>query len=201
MKLVVVGTGYVGLITCACFAEFGYHTVFVDKDKSRIEKLNNAKCPFYEPGIDDLLNKHLNDTKFLNFTSSLSEAAKDADVIFITVGTPSKRLEGYADLSFVWKVAREISQNIKKYCLIATKSTVPVGTTKQVKQIILENIDEENFDVVSNPEFLREGSAIDDFMRPDRVVIGCENKKSENLMRELYRPLNLNETPIVSTTI
>ena len=201
MKLTIIGTGYVGLITGSCFAEFGYETVCVDKDLDRINHLNESKCPFYEPGVEELLNKHLNKTKLLSFSNSLADSVKDADIIFITVGTPSKRLEGDADLSFVWDVAREISQNIKKYCLIVTKSTVPVGTTKQVKQIILENIHEENFDVVSNPEFLREGSAIDDFMRPDRVIIGCENKKSENIMKELYRPLNLNETPIVSTSI
>ena len=201
MKLTVIGTGYVGLITGACFAEFGYETVCVDKDTHRIKELNQSICPFYEPGIEDLLNKHLNKTKLLSFSNSLTASVQDADIIFITVGTPLKRLDGDADLSFVWDVAKEISQNINKYCIVVTKSTVPVGTTKQVKQIILENINKKNFDVVSNPEFLREGSAIDDFMRPDRVVIGCENQKSENIMRELYRPLNLNETPIVSTTI
>tara|TARA_B100000579_G_C22831678_1_gene856378 strand:- start:438 stop:1739 length:1302 start_codon:yes stop_codon:yes gene_type:complete len=201
MKLVVVGTGYVGLITGACFAEFGYQAICVDKDKGRIEKLKNAKCPFYEPGIDDLLYKHIHDTKFLSFTSSLSEAVKDADVIFITVGTPSKRLENEADLSAVWEVAEEISKNIKKYCVIVTKSTVPVGTTNKVKEIISSKLDKNKFDVVSNPEFLREGSAINDFMRPDRIVIGAESKKSENIMRELYRPLYLIETPIVSTSI
>ena len=201
MKLTIIGTGYVGLITGACFAEFGYETVCVDKDLDRISHLKKSKCPFYEPGVEELLHKHLNKTKLLSFSNSLSLAVKDADIIFITVGTPSKRLEGEADLSFVWDVAKEISQNIKKYCLIVTKSTVPVGTTRHVKQIILENVNQENFDVVSNPEFLREGSAIDDFLRPDRVVIGSENKKSENIMRDLYRPLNLNETPIVSTTI
>ena len=201
MKLTIIGTGYVGLITGACFAEFGYETVCVDKDLDRINQLNDSICPFYEPGVEELLNKHLNKTKLLSFSNSLPQSVHNADIVFITVGTPSKRLEGDADLSFVWDVAREISQNIKKYCLVVTKSTVPVGTTQHVKQIILENVNQENFDVVSNPEFLREGSAIDDFMRPDRVVIGCENKKSENIMRELYRPLNLNETPIVSTSI
>ncbi len=201
MKLTIIGTGYVGLISGACFAEFGYETVCVDKDINRINELNESKCSFYEPGIEELLNKHLNKTKLLSFSDSLSKSVRNADIIFITVGTPSKRLEGDADLSFVWDVAEEISQNIKKYCIVVTKSTVPVGTTKQVKKIILKNINERNFDVVSNPEFLREGSAIDDFMRPDRVIIGCQNQKSENIMRELYRPLNLNETPIVSTSI
>ncbi|MBT4951595.1 MAG: UDP-glucose/GDP-mannose dehydrogenase family protein, partial [Pelagibacteraceae bacterium] len=201
MKLAIIGTGYVGLITGACFAEFGYQTVCVDKDLNRVNELNKSKCPFYEPGIEDLLDKHLNKTKLLTFSNSLAESVKEADIIFITVGTPSKRLDGEADLSYVWNVAAEISENISKYCIIATKSTVPVGTTKEVKKIILKKINKENFDVVSNPEFLREGSAISDFMRPDRVVIGSENKKSEYIMRELYRPLYLIETPIISASI
>ena len=201
MKLAIIGTGYVGLITGACFAEFGYQTVCIDKDENRVKELNNSKCPFYEPGVEALLDKHLNKSKLLSFSDSLSQSIKDADIIFITVGTPSKRIEGEADLSFVWDVAEEISKNINKYCIVVTKSTVPVGTTKEVKKIISKKIDEKDFDVVSNPEFLREGSAINDFMRPNRVVIGCENKKSEHIMKELYRPLYLLETPIVSTTI
>ena len=201
MKLVVVGTGYVGLITGACFAEFGYETVCVDKDTHRISKLQKGACPFYEPGIEILLDKHINQTNLLSFSSSISKAINNADLIFITVGTPSRRLENEADLTFVWDVAKEISENINKYCVVVTKSTVPVGTTKKVKNIISKKIKLENFDVVSNPEFLREGSAIDDFMRPDRIIIGCENIKSEKIMRELYRPLYLIETPIISTTI
>ena len=201
MKLAIIGTGYVGLITGACFAEFGYQTVCIDKDENRVNDLNNSKCPFYEPGIEDLLDKHLNKTKLLSFSNSLSASIHDADIIFITVGTPTKRIEGEADLSFVWNVAEEISNNINKYCIVVTKSTVPVGTTKEVKSIIAKKINEKNFDVVSNPEFLREGSAINDFMRPDRVVIGCENKKSEDVMKELYRPLYLLETPLISTTV
>ena len=201
MKLAIIGTGYVGLITGVCFAEFGYEIVCIDKDENRVNELNNSKCPFYEPGVEDLLDKHLNKTKLLSFSSSLSQSVKDADIIFITVGTPSKRLEGEADLTYVWNVAKEISLNINKYCIVVTKSTVPVGTTKEVKNIISKKINEKHFDVVSNPEFLREGAAINDFMRPDRVVIGCENKKSEDIMKELYRPLYLIETPIISTTI
>ncbi|MDC0497956.1 UDP-glucose/GDP-mannose dehydrogenase family protein [Alphaproteobacteria bacterium] len=201
MKLAIIGTGYVGLITGVCFAEFGYQTVCIDKDQHRVKELNNSKCPFYEPGVEALLDKHLNKTKLLSFSDSLSKSISDADIIFITVGTPSRRIEGEADLSFVWDVAEEISNNIIKYCVIVTKSTVPVGTTKDVKKIISKKINEKNFDVVSNPEFLREGSALNDFMRPDRVVIGCENKKSEDMMRDLYRPLYLLETPIVSTTV
>ena len=201
MKLVIVGSGYVGLVTGTCFAEFGYKTVCVDNDKTRIQELNLGKCPFFEPGMDELLSKHLNITKLLTFSSSLADSIKDADIVFITVGTPSRRLEQDADLSYVWSVANEISKNIKKYCLVVTKSTVPVGTSKEVKKIISKNVSNDNFDVVSNPEFLREGSAINDFMRPDRVVIGTENEKSENIMKELYRPLYLRETPIVSTNI
>ena len=201
MKLAIIGTGYVGLITGSCFAEFGYETVCIDKDEKRVNELNNSKCPFYEPGVESLLDKHLNKTKLLSFSCSLSQSVKDADIIFITVGTPSKRLEGEADLTYVWDVAEEISLNINKYCIIVIKSTVPVGTTKEVKNIISKKITDKHFDVVSNPEFLREGAAINDFMRPDRVVIGCENKKSEDIMKELYRPLYLIETPIISTTI
>ena len=201
MKLVIVGTGYVGLVSGACFAEFGYETICIDKDTKRIQKLKLGKCPFYEPGMDNLLSKHLNETKLLSFSLSLSESIKDADLVFITVGTPSRRLNDDADLSYVWSVADEIAKNIKKYCVVVTKSTVPVGTSKEIKRIIGKLVPEDLFDVVSNPEFLREGSAIDDFMRPDRVVIGSENSKSEKIMKELYRPLYLRETPIVSTSI
>ena len=201
MKLVMVGTGYVGLVSGACFAEFGFETVCVDKDKSRIEKIEKGNCPFFEPGMDDLLIKHSQKTKLLSFTTSLPEAMQNANIVFITVGTPSRRIEDEADLTAVWDVAHEIAKNIKSYCVIVIKSTVPVGTTKKIKKIIESKISSQNFDVVSNPEFLREGSAINDFMRPDRVVIGTESEKSEKIMRELYRPLKLNETPIVSTTI
>ena len=201
MKLVIVGTGYVGLVSGACFAEFGYETICIDKDTKRIQKLKLGKCPFYEPGMDNLLSKHLNETKLLSFSLSLSESIKDADLVFITVGTPSRRLNDNADLSYVWSVADEIAKNIKKYCVVVTKSTVPVGTSKEIKRIIGKLVPEDLFDVVSNPEFLREGSAIDDFMRPDRVVIGSENLKSEKIMKELYRPLYLRETPLVSTSI
>ena len=201
MKLVMVGTGYVGLVSGACFAEFGFETVCVDKDKSRIEKIEKGNCPFFEPSMDDLLIKHSQKTKLLSFTTSLAEAMQNVDIVFITVGTPSRRIEDEADLTAVWDVAHEIAKNIKSYCVIVIKSTVPVGTTKKIKKIIESKISSQNFDVVSNPEFLREGSAINDFMRPDRVVIGTESEKSEKIMRELYRPLKLNETPIVSTTI
>ena len=201
MNLTIIGTGYVGLVTGACFAEFGYSVTCVDKDNKRLEMLKSGKCPFFEPGMDELLEKHIKKTKLISFASTIKNNLKNTDIIFITVGTPTRRLEDEADLSSVWQVAEEIADNINKYCLVVTKSTVPVGTTREVKKIISNKIDLKLFDVVSNPEFLREGSAINDFIRPDRVVIGTENKKSENIMKELYRPLFLKETPIVATSI
>ena len=201
MKLTIVGTGYVGLVTGVCFAEFGYSVTCVDKDNKRLEMLKSGKCPFFEPGMDELLDKHINKTKLISFASTIKNNLENTDIIFITVGTPTRRFEDEADLSFVWQVAEEIAENINKYCLVVTKSTVPVGTTREVKKIISKKVNHNLFDVVSNPEFLREGSAINDFIRPDRVVIGTENKKSENIMRELYRPLFLKETPIVATSI
>ncbi len=201
MKLVVIGTGYVGLVSGLCFSEFGFETVCVDRDKNRISELKKGNYPFFEPGIEELLFKHSKKTKLISFTTSLSEAMGNADIIFITVGTPSKRIDDEADLSAIWDVANQVADNIKNYCVVVTKSTVPVGTTNNIKKIISSKIDDQNFDVVSNPEFLREGSAINDFMRPNRVVIGTETKKSEKIMKDLYRPLYLLETPIISTTI
>ena len=201
MKLVIVGTGYVGLVSGACFAEFGYQTICVDKDKNRLQILEDGKCPFFEPGMDELLTKHIKKTKLLSFSDSLNQSMKKADVILITVGTPTKRLEGDADLSSIWDVAKDISMNIEDYCVVATKSTVPVGTTQEIKKIISLNVDNKKFDVVSNPEFLREGSAINDFLRPDRIVIGADSDKSKKIMKDLYRPLNLIETPMVCTSI
>jgi len=201
MKLVIVGTGYVGLVSGLCFAEFGFETICVDKDNVRIDNLKKGICPFFEPGLEILLNKHLEKTKLLSLSSSLSESMVGADIVFITVGTPAKRLEDDADLRAVYNVADEIANNINKYCLVVTKSTVPVGTTREVNKIISKKVKKEKFDTVSNPEFLREGSALNDFMHPDRIVIGCDNIKSEKMMRELYRPLYLLETPIVLTSI
>tara|TARA_Y100000590_G_scaffold413362_1_gene509120 strand:+ start:985 stop:2289 length:1305 start_codon:yes stop_codon:yes gene_type:complete len=201
MKIAMIGTGYVGLVSGVCFAEFGFETICVDKDTSRLETLMKGKSPFYEPGLDNLLNKHINVTRYLTFSSDLKSSVKNSDIVFITVGTPSKRLDNDADLTGIFNASREIAESIDKYTLIVTKSTVPVGTTQKIKEIVLEKIPKEKFDVVSNPEFLREGSAIDDFMRPDRVVIGTETKKSDDLMRKIYRPLFILETPIVSTSI
>ena len=201
MKIVMVGTGYVGLVSGLCFAEFGYEIVCIDNNQSRLKNISEGKSPFYEPGLDDLLDKHINSTKRLTLSSDLAKEVKKANVIFITVGTPSRRLEDEADLSSIIDVAREIAVNISNYSVIVTKSTVPVGTTRKIKEIILEQISQDQFDVVANPEFLREGSAINDFMRPDRVVIGTDSKKSEKIMKEIYRPLYLLDTPIVSTSI
>ena len=201
MKIIMVGTGYVGLVSGLCFAEFGFETVCVDKNQSRLTSIQEGKCPFYEPGLDDLLNKHIKSKRFLRFSTNLSEEVNKADVIFITVGTPSRRLVNEADLDSVYDVATVIANNINKYSVIVTKSTVPVGTTRKIKEIISKKIHPKNFDVVANPEFLREGSAINDFLRPDRVVIGIESEKSEKIMREVYRPLFLLDTPIVSTSI
>ena len=201
MKIVMIGTGYVGLISGLCFAEFGFETICVDNDKSRLNNISKGKCPFYEPGLDDILNKHIFSTKRLKFSNDLNISIKNAQVIFITVGTPNRRLDDEADLNSVFSVAKDIALNINKYTVVVTKSTVPVGTTRKIKKIIAEKVSSDKFDVVANPEFLREGSAINDFMRPDRVVIGTESKKSEKIMREIYRPLYLLDTPIVSTSI
>jgi len=201
MKLVVIGTGYVGLVSGLCFAEFGFETVCVDNDQDKLNKLKEGKSPFFEPSIDELLLKHIHSTKRVSLSNNLSKSMVNANVIFITVGTPTRRVEGEADLNAVYKVAEEIANNINKYSVIVTKSTVPVGTTRKIKEIISRKISKDLFDVVSNPEFLREGSAVNDFMRPDRVVIGTENKKSEEIMKEVYRPLYLLETPIISTSI
>ena len=201
MKIVIVGTGYVGLVTGLCFAEFGFETVCVDKDEKRVKNLKKGICPFYEPGIKSLLKKHIEQTKLLNINLSLASSMENANAVFITVGTPTKELQDEADLTAVYKVSEEIAKNIKNYCLIVTKSTVPVGTTREVHNIISSKVDDSKFDTVSNPEFLREGSAISDFMRPDRIVIGTDSPRAEKIMRELYRPLFLLETPIVATSI
>ena len=201
MKFVVIGTGYVGLVSGLCFAEFGFKTICVDKDKDKLDKLKKGESPFFEPGLEDLLVKHLVSTKRFSLSNNLSESLKDANIVFITVGTPTKRLENEADLSAVHEVVKEISENIVNYCVVVTKSTVPVGTTRKIKEIISQKVSNNKFDVVANPEFLREGSAINDFMRPDRVVIGTENKKSEDIMTQVYQPLYLQKTSIVLTTI
>ncbi|MAX29372.1 MAG: UDP-glucose 6-dehydrogenase [Candidatus Marinimicrobia bacterium] len=200
MKVVMVGTGYVGLVSGACFSEFGAKVTCVDKDIDKIESLNQGHIPIYEPGLDEIVKRNLASGRLV-FTSDLSNAAQEADLIFIAVGTPSRRGDGHADLKYVYSAAEEIANNINGYTVIVNKSTVPVGTAKKVKDIIKNVNPDLDFDIASNPEFLREGSAIEDFMRPDRVIIGLESKKAEELLKSLYRPLNLIETPILFTDL
>lgn len=200
MKVCVVGTGYVGLVTGTCFSEFGVKTVCADIDKSKIEMLNDGEIPIYEPGLKELVDKNVREGR-LEFTTNIGQAIRDSLVIFIAVGTPPRE-DGTADLVYVDNVAREIAENLNGYKVIVTKSTVPVGTGEHIRNIINEHKkDGTEFDVVSNPEFLREGSAINDFMRPDRVVIGANSERATEIMKELYRPLFLIETPFVITNV
>lgn len=202
MNIAIVGSGYVGLVTGACFAKLGHTVTCVDVDEKKIEQLNNCIVPIYEPHLDEIIKEHIG--KNLFFTTKLSSCINDVDVVFSAVGTPPDE-DGSADLKYVLAVAREFGRLIGKYTILVTKSTVPVGTAKKVKNAILEELEKRNlnieFDVVSNPEFLKEGSAIDDFLIPDRVVIGCETKKSEEIMKELYRPLNLKDEQLICTDI
>jgi len=199
MNVTMIGTGYVGLVSGACFSEFGVKVTCVDNNKERVENLKRGIIPIYEPGLEELVKKNTSNGR-LRFTEDLSSAVKEADIVFIAVGTPSRRGDGYADLSYVYEAARELAPHLEKYSVVVDKSTVPVGTARQVKRIIKEVNPDADFDVASNPEFLREGSAINDFMRPDRVVIGVESERAKLLLKELYRPLYLIETPMVITT-
>ncbi|TWB44438.1 UDP-glucose dehydrogenase family protein [Nitrospirillum pindoramense] len=202
MRIAVIGTGYVGLVSGACFSEFGVTTVCVDKDASKIERLNRGVIPIFEPGLDDLVAKNAKAGR-LSFTTDLASAVRDVDAVFIAVGTPSRRGDGHADLSYVYAAAQEVALALDpaRYTVIVTKSTVPVGTGREVARIIGETRPGLDFDVCSNPEFLREGAAIGDFMRPDRVVIGAESERAQAVMKALYRPLYLIETPIVMTSL
>lgn len=200
MNVVMIGAGYVGLVSGACFSEFGANVTCVDVDVTKVDALNAGKIPIYEPGLDALVENNVK-TGRLRFTTDLAGAVKDADLIFIAVGTPTRRGDGHADLTYVYAAAREIAKHLTGYTVIVDKSTVPVGTARQVQRIIREENPDADFDVASNPEFLREGSAIGDFMRPDRVVIGVESPRAETLLRELYRPLNLIESPVFVTTL
>ncbi len=200
MKIVMIGTGYVGLVSGTCFSEFGYNVICVDKDEHKISRLNAGEIPIYEPGLDDLVARNRQAGR-LTFTTDLPEAVKGADAVFIAVGTPTRRGDGHADLTYVFEASRQVAQYLDGYSVVVTKSTVPVGTGRQIKQIIAETNPEADFDVASNPEFLREGSAIGDFMRPDRVVVGAETDRAINLMKALYRPLFLIETPILVTAL
>ncbi len=198
MKVTVIGTGYVGLVTGTCLAEFGFEVTCVDKDKNKIENLHRGIIPIYEPGLDRLVETNQS-KKRLFFTVDLKEAVAKTDVVFIAVGTPSDPKTGRADMQYVHAVAKEVAVNLKGYTVLVTKSTVPVGTVRVVTKLVQEANPSADFDVVSNPEFLREGSAIEDFMRPNRIVIGCDTKRAEAVMRELYRPLYLLETPMLFT--
>jgi UDPglucose 6-dehydrogenase len=200
MNIVVVGAGYVGLVSAACFAEFGVQVINVDLDVARIERLKHGEIPIFEPGLDDLVAKGVKSGN-LEFTTKLAPAVAKADAVFIAVGTPSRHGDGYADLKYVYQAAGDIAKNLARYTVIVTKSTVPVGTGREIERIVREANHGAEFDVCSNPEFLREGAAINDFMRPDRVVIGCTSERAAGVMRELYRPLYLIETPMVVTTL
>ena len=206
MKIAVIGAGYVGLVTAACFSEFGYEVICIDNDKYKIKQLKKNIIPIYEPGLSDLVKKNAK-SKYLLFSNSISKI-RDANIIFIAVGTPSSRRgDGEADLKFVFSVVKDISKFLKKgkKQLVITKSTVPVGTGKKIQDIICELrpelVNNKDYFVSSNPEFLREGSAIEDFMRPDRVVCGVTDKKAEEILKELYRPLNLREAPVLFTDL
>jgi len=199
MKIAMVGSGYVGLVSGACFADFGHEVVCIDKDEGKIERLREGIMPIYEPGLDALVEANARAGR-LSFATSLAEGIRGADAIFIAVGTPSRRGDGHADLTFVFEVAREVGQSLAHDAVVVTKSTVPVGTGDEVERIIRETGTPHRVSVVSNPEFLREGAAIGDFKRPDRIVIGAEDDYGRAVMREVYRPLFLNESPILFTS-
>jgi len=198
MRVAMIGTGYVGLVSGACFADFGHVVTCVDKDARKIDQLNDGRMPIYEPGLEDLVAANVRDGR-LSFALDGAEAIRAADAVFIAVGTPSRRGDGHADLSYVYAAAEEIADLIQGFTVVVTKSTVPVGTGDEIERIIRARRPEADFAVVSNPEFLREGAAIGDFKRPDRVVVGLEDERARPVMAELYRPLNLNETPILFT--
>src|SRR5262245_28212614 len=200
MRIAMIGTGYVGLVSGACFSEFGVNVVCVDKDEAKIARLKRGEIPIYEPGLDALVASNVKAER-LSFTTDLAKGVAGADAVFIAVGTPSRSGDGRAALSYVYAAAEEIRRALTGYAAVVTKSTVPVGTGREVARRIRKVRPDAEFDVVSNPEFLREGSAIQDFMRPDRVVIGAESDRARAVMRELYRVLYLIETPIVFTSI
>jgi UDPglucose 6-dehydrogenase len=198
MKIAMIGTGYVGLVSGVCFSDFGHDVVCVDKDPSKIARLKAGEVPIYEPGLEALMKKNVTAGR-LAFTTDLAEAVSEAEAIFIAVGTPTRRGDGHADLTYVMAAAAEIGRALDHYAVIVTKSTVPVGTNRKVAEIVAEANPAASFDVASNPEFLREGAAIDDFMRPDRVVVGVESDRARAVMADLYRPLFLREFPVVYT--
>ncbi|TAJ37156.1 MAG: UDP-glucose/GDP-mannose dehydrogenase family protein [Reyranella sp.] len=200
MRIAMIGSGYVGLVSGACFAQFGHDVMCVDKDADKIARLRKGEMPIYEPGLDKLVTDNMRAGR-LDFSTNLADAVGNADAVFIAVGTPTRRGDGHADLSYVYAAAAEIAEAIRGYTVVVTKSTVPVGTGREVARIIREARPATDFDVASNPEFLREGAAIEDFMKPDRVVIGVESQRARDVMAAIYRPLNLIQTPMVFTNI
>ena len=200
MKIAMIGTGYVGLVSGVCFSDFGHDVVCVDNDARKIELLWQGKVPIYEPGLEALMIRNV-DAGRLTFTGDLAEAVRGADAVFIAVGTPTRRGDGHADLTYVFEAARQVAGALDGYAVVVTKSTVPIGTNRKVQAVIAETNPDADFDVVSNPEFLREGAAIDDFMRPDRVVVGVESDRAAEVMHDIYRPLSLRDAPVVTTDL
>src|SRR5476651_2350350 len=200
MRIAMIGSGYVGLVSGACLAQFGHDVICIDKDADKIARLKKGEIPIYEPGLDKLVSDNAKAGR-LQFGLDLADAVAKCDAVFIAVGTPTRRGDGHADLSYVYAAAAEIARAISGYTVVVTKSTVPVGTGREVARIIREAQPDAEFDVASNPEFLREGAAIEDFMKPDRVVIGVESKRAREVMSGIYRPLNLIQTPMVFTNI
>ena len=198
MRIAMIGTGYVGLVSGACIADFGHQVTCVDKDSAKISALNSGEIPIYEPGLKDIVQSNVRQGRLL-FTTALSEALNGADAVFIAVGTPSRRGDGHADLSYVYEATREIAAALTDFTVIITKSTVPVGTGDEVERIIRELRPDIDVAVVSNPEFLREGAAIHDFKHPDRIVIGTDDERAKRVLTEIYRPLYLNQAPILYT--
>jgi UDPglucose 6-dehydrogenase len=194
----MIGTGYVGLVSGACFSDFGHDVICVDNDAAKIARLQDGIMPIFEPGLDMLVARNVEAAR-LSFSTDLGSAVRSADAVFLAVGTPSRRGDGFADLSFVYAAAEEIAAEISDFTVIATKSTVPVGTNDEIEAIVRKRRPDADFAVVSNPEFLREGAAIEDFKHPDRVVVGAEDERARRVMREIYRPLFINETPILFT--
>ncbi|AGS23042.1 UDP-glucose 6-dehydrogenase [Rhizobium etli] len=199
MRITMIGSGYVGLVSGVCFADFGHDVICVDKDLSKIEALREGRIPIYEPGLDQLVAENTS-TGRLSFSTDVGESVRGADVVFIAVGTPSRRGDGHADLSYVYAAAREIATYVEGFTVIVTKSTVPVGTGDEVERIVRETNPSADVAVVSNPEFLREGAAIEDFKRPDRIVVGLNDDRARETMTEVYRPLYLNQAPLVFTS-
>src|SRR5689334_12264755 len=199
MRIAMIGTGYVGLVTGACFADFGHSVICVDKDPAKIDALNRGLVPIYEPGLEDIVRRNRAEDR-LAFTVELKQAVKGADAVFVAVGTPSRRGDGHADLSYVYGAAREIAEALDGFTIIVMKSTVPVGTGDEVERIVRETRPDADFAVVSNPEFLREGAAIEDFKHPDRIVVGLEDERARAVMSEVYRPLHLNQGPLLFTS-